>query len=150
MVFDYCARRFRQSLETVRTAPLAAAVRLGLIGAGAGASRAATAKEDAAAVANRVQNQVGAFADLIGAAAFLIGIGFVVFGIFRLYNHSKNPNDPSAKLSTAVILVVAGGAMIAVPTVAGVGVVSLFGGGADVVSTEGTLRSLGSRGGFEH
>ena len=99
---------------------------------------------NAGAVAARVQDQVGEFADLLGAAAFLVGIGLVVFGIFTLYKHSKNPQDPSSKLSTAVMLIVAGGMMIAVPTVAGVGVQSLFGDGANTVKAGATfeLRSL--------
>ena len=107
----------------------------------------ASAQKDAGEVADNVRGQVGEFADLLGAAAFLVGIGLVVFGIFTLYKHSKNPQDPSSKLSTAMMLLIAGGAMIAVPTVAGVGVTSLFGTGAQVVKTDaagggGVLRQI--------
>lgn len=143
------AKQLERVAEAVRTVPIALAVRCSLaaasVAAGLGEAAAQTVTNDAAGVAKRVKGQFGAFADLIGAGAFLCGIGFVVFGIFRLYTHSKNPNDPSGKLSTAVILIVAGGAMIAVPTVAGVGVTSLFGEGAKTVGAEtgNELRSLG-------
>ena len=105
---------------------------------------ATAGQQNAGEVAQNVQGQVGEFADLLGAAAFLVGIGLVVFGIFTLYKHSKNPQDPSSKLSTAVMLIVAGGMMIAVPTVAGVGVQSLFGDGANTVKAGKTfeLRKL--------
>ena len=93
-------------------------------------------------VASGVKEQFGSLADLLGAAAFLAGVGFVVFGIVKFYNHSKNPQDQQNKLSGAVMLIVAGAMMIAVPTVAGVGVVSLFGGDADKVSITGGLKAI--------
>ncbi len=94
-------------------------------------------------VAENVQGQFGSLADLLGAAAFLAGVGFVVFGIFKFYNYSKNPQDPQNKVGSAVMLVVAGAMMIAVPTVAGVGVVSIFGEDSTRVQIEGEqLRSI--------
>ena len=98
----------------------------------------AQAAEDLKAVANRTRGQFGSIADLIGAAAFLAGVGFVVFGIFKFYNYSKNPQDPQNKVGSAVMLVVAGALMIAVPTVAGVGIVSLFGTGTQVTKVNPT------------
>ncbi len=97
---------------------------------------AAAQTGDVGGVANRVASQFDSLADLLGAAAFLAGVGFVVFGIFKFYNYSKNPQDPQNKVGSAVMLVVAGAMMIAVPTVAGVGVVSIFGTGAETVSVE--------------
>ncbi len=102
----------------------------------------AEAADNIGTVATNVKGQFGSLADLLGAAAFLAGVGFVVFGIFKFYNYSKNPQDPQNKVGSAVMLVVAGAMMIAVPTVAGVGVVSIFGDDTQKVDAEGSLRTI--------
>ncbi len=121
-----------------------AAVTAVAILAAAGYAAAGTGTGNIGGVADTVRGQVGQLADLLGAAAFLAGVGFIVFGIVKFYKYSKNPQDQQNKLSGAVMLIVAGAAMIAVPTVAGVGIVSLFGGSADKVTSTGTntLRTI--------
>ena len=47
----------------------------------------------------------------------------------KLKANAANPNDPSNKVSTGFILIFVGAALIAVPTVMGVGVGSIFGDG---------------------
>ena len=93
-------------------------------------------------VAAGLQAQVGDIADLVGAAAFLLGICLAIMGLLKFRQHSQNPNDPSARLSSAFTLVFVGAALVAVPTTLGVGVVSLFGSGATNVSVDGSLRSI--------
>ncbi|MCY4008112.1 MAG: hypothetical protein OXE84_15010 [Rhodobacteraceae bacterium] len=89
-----------------------------------------------------LQAQAGDIADLIGAAAFLLGICIGIVGLMKFRQHSQNPNDPSARLSTAFTLVFVGAALVAVPTTLGVGIGSLFGTGATNVSVDGTLRNI--------
>ena len=93
-------------------------------------------------VAAGLQTQAGSIADLVGAAAFLLGIFLGIAGLLKFRQHAQNPNDPSARLSTAFTLVFVGAALVAVPTTLGVGIGSLFGGGATNVSVDGTLRSI--------
>ena len=93
-------------------------------------------------VAAGLQTQAGSIADLIGAAAFLLGIGLGIVGLLKFRQHAQNPNDPSAKLSSAFTLVFVGAALVAIPTTLGVGVSSLFGSGATNVTVDGTLRNI--------
>ncbi|MYG10953.1 MAG: hypothetical protein F4170_08970 [Rhodobacteraceae bacterium] len=93
-------------------------------------------------MASELQSQIGDIADLIGAAAFLLGIGIALLGLLKLRQHAINPNDPSARLSTAFTLVFVGAAMVAIPTTLGVGIGSLFGNGTANVSVDGSLRTI--------
>ena len=93
-------------------------------------------------MASGLQSQAGDIADLIGAAAFLLGICIAIVGLLKFRQHSQNPNDPSARLSTAFTLVFVGAALVAVPTTLGVGIGSLFGTGATNVSIDGSLRNI--------
>ena len=93
-------------------------------------------------MASELQSQVGDIADLIGAAAFLLGIGIALLGLLKFRQHAVNPNDPSARLSTAFTLVFVGAAMVAIPTTLGVGIGSLFGNGTSNVSVDGSLRNI--------
>lgn len=93
-------------------------------------------------MASELQSQVGDIADLIGAAAFLLGIGIALLGLLKFRQHAINPNDPSARLSTAFTLVFVGAAMVAIPTTLGVGIGSLFGSGTANVSVDGSLRTI--------
>lgn len=93
-------------------------------------------------MASELQSQVGDIADLIGAAAFILGIGIALLGLLKFRQHAVNPNDPSARLSTAFTLVFVGAAMIAIPTTLGVGIGSLFGNGTANVSVDGSLRNI--------
>ena len=91
-------------------------------------------------MANTVAVQSGQVADLLGVAAFLLGILLSITGLLKFRQNSQNPNDPNAKVSTAFILVFVGAAMVAIPTLLGVGVASFFGEDATttgVVTAEG-------------
>ncbi len=93
-------------------------------------------------MASVLQSQVGDIADLIGAVAFLLGVGIAMVGLLKFRQHALNPNDPSARLSTAFTLVFVGAALVAIPTTLGVGIGSLFGSGVTNVSVDGSLRNI--------
>ncbi len=129
-----CRRPARRAL-----AALAAAGACGL----AGASTALAQNKDVGEVADSLTTQAGEIGDLLGAAAFVIGVGLVLAGLLKFYNHSKNPNDPSARISTAAVLILVGGAMVAIPTTTGVGITTLFGESAETAAADGSeLRQL--------
>jgi Ca2+/Na+ antiporter len=102
----------------------------------------ALAQANAGEVANLVQDQFGSFADLIGVVAFVAGIVIVLMGLIKFRQHSQNPQDPSAKMSSAFTMVFIGAAMVALPTVAGVGIASIFGGNAEVTNANDGFRAL--------
>ena len=93
-------------------------------------------------MAAELQSQAADIADLIGAVAFLLGLVLAIVGLLKFRQHSQNPNDPSARLSTAFTLVFVGAALIAIPTTLGVGIGSLFGNGTVNVSVDGSLRAI--------
>jgi len=93
-------------------------------------------------MASVLQVQVGDIADLIGAVAFLLGVGIAMLGLLKFRQHALNPSDPSARLSTAFTLVFVGAALVAIPTTLGVGIGSLFGSGVTNVSVDGSLRNI--------
>ena len=98
--------------------------------------------QDIGGVADNLRRQLGPMADFIGAGCFLLGLGVGVVSLLKFKAHSQNPHDPSAKLSTAAMYLVASAGLIGIPTLLGIGVTSLFGSGADTVGTDSTLRSL--------
>lgn len=75
----------------------------------------------------QLQPQFSAVAKVMSMAAFLMGFAMGIAGLFRLKAHGVNPNDPSAKVSTALTMIFIGSAFIAIPEVIGIGVGSLFG-----------------------
>ena len=93
-------------------------------------------------MASMLQVQVGDIADLVGAVAFLLGVGIAMLGLLKFRQHAVNPGDPSARLSTAFTLVFVGAALVAIPTTLGVGIGSLFGTGGTNVSVDGSLRNI--------
>lgn len=82
-------------------------------------------------------------ANFLSQVAFFVGIVLAFVALMKFKAHSANPNDPSAKLSTAFTYVVISAAMIGIPTVMGLGVNTLFGAGAKTTSMTSTLQSLG-------
>jgi len=95
---------------------------------------------DFSSVATQLNGQLNSAGQLAGMVAFLSGFVFGIMGFMKLRANAQNPNDPSNKVSTAFMLIFIGAGLIAVPTVMGVGVTSLFGGG-------GANTSLGADGG---
>ncbi len=97
----------------------------------------AQAVTDVKGVSGKVGEQLIALGSLAGIVAFLSGFVFGIMGFMKLKANAANPNDPSNKISTGFILIFVGAALIAVPTVMGVGVGSIFGGGGPNTSLTG-------------
>ena len=72
-------------------------------------------------------SQLSSVSQVVGWLAFLSGFVFGVMGIFKFKAYGLNPQDPQNKPMTGVVLLLVGAAMIAIPTVMGLGVASLFG-----------------------
>lgn len=102
----------------------------------------AQAVQDMGGVFEKLNTQASPLGDLIGSASFVIGAGIAIFGLLKARAHSQNPNDPSNKLSSAMMLILVGAAMVAIPTLLGVGVGTLFGSGSDTSSIGGTFQGL--------
>lgn len=102
----------------------------------------AQAVQDMGGVFEKLNTQATPLGDLIGSASFIFGAGIAIFGLLKARAHSQNPNDPSNKLSSAMMLIMVGAAMVAIPTLLGVGVGTLFGSGSDTSSIGGTFQGL--------
>lgn len=94
-------------------------------------------------VTNFRTSNLGPLADFAGSIAFFAGIVIAILGVLKFRAHTANPNDPSAKMGTAVTYIVVGVALVAIPTVLNVGVVTVFGSGAKTTGIDTTLRTLG-------
>lgn len=101
------------------------------------ASGAMAQVADVKEVSEKIGTQLEALGSLAGIVAFLSGFVFGIIGFMKLKANAANPNDPSNKVSTGFILIFVGAALIAVPTVMGVGVGSLFGDGGQNTDLEG-------------
>lgn len=107
------------------------------------ASAAHAQNADVGAVADSLASQGGSVADLLGVVSFLAGVGLAIAGLLKFRQNAMNPNDPSAKISTAFTLVLVGAAMVAIPTTLGVGIGTIFGSGAETASADGSaFRSI--------
>ncbi|MCE6959655.1 hypothetical protein LAZ40_11560 [Cereibacter sphaeroides] len=102
----------------------------------------AMAAPTAGAIFDSLSLQGGKLSKLVGIAAFIIGVGLAIAGILKFKAHSQNPNDPSAKMSTAFVLIFAGAALVAIPTMLGSGVATIFGTGADTTDAQNGFDSL--------
>ena len=102
----------------------AATITLALMAGGAHA-QATNLKE----VSTNISTQLVALGSLAGIVAFLTGVVFGIMGFMKLKANASNPNDPSNKVSTGFMLIFIGAGLIAVPTVMGVGIGSIFGAG---------------------
>ncbi len=100
-----------------------ATITLALMAGGVHAQAATNLKE----VSTNISTQLVALGSLAGIAAFLTGFVFGIMGFMKLKANASNPNDPSNKVSTGFMLIFIGAGLIAVPTVMGVGIGSIFG-----------------------
>lgn len=64
--------------------------------------------------------------DTLWIVAAVLGLVLAMSGLWKMRNHSNNPNDPSNKMSTAFMMIFAGSMMIALPALMGSGVASLW------------------------
>lgn len=82
-------------------------------------------------IASDIAIQTRFVSQLITVIAFVLGVGLAISGLLKFKAHSQNPNDPSAKISTAFVLVFVGAAMVALPATLGSGISTIFGANAD-------------------
>ncbi|MEW5423985.1 hypothetical protein [Amorphus sp. 3PC139-8] len=93
-------------------------------------------------IAKNIQsNTLGPVSDAIAGTSFLLGVVFAILGTMKFRAHSQNPNDPNAKLSSAIVMVAVAACLIAIPEVLGVGISTIFG-DAQQTSIDGQLRAL--------
>jgi amino acid transporter len=87
-------------------------------------------------------DQTGQINTFVTILAFVLGVALAIAGLMKFYNNSKNPNDPSAKMSTAFILIFAGAGLVALPAVLGSGITTFFGEGGDTTNASAGFDSL--------
>lgn len=127
-------------LAGLSTVSASSRVRAGLMTAAllSSAGHALAQNSNFGGVADTVTGQFSNFGALLGGAASLLGLGFCLLSVAKFKGYSANPQDPNNKLTTAVGLLAAGVALIALPAFMGVGVNSLFGEGASTGDLSGT------------
>jgi hypothetical protein len=102
----------------------------------------AFAQQTAGQIIDDLTSQTESFAPFLSIISFVLGIGLAIAGLMKFYNISKNPNDPSNKMSTAFILMFVGAGLVAIPAVLGTGVTTIFGGTDGTVGVGDAFRGL--------
>lgn len=85
---------------------------------------------------------MGPVADLLGSAAFVIGLIVAMMGIWMLVQSRRNAHDPNSSVGRALLLFFAAACLIGIPAFLGAGVTTFFGSGAEKTSVDGSLRSI--------
>lgn len=116
--------------------------RLGLILGGLALSATTAAAQDLGAIATDLAEQTGEIADLVSIIAFVLGVGMAIAGFLKFKQNADNPNDPSAKVSTAFILVFVGAALVAIPAALGSGIATIFNDGAQKTDADFGFREV--------
>lgn len=91
---------------------------------------ARAAPSDIGEIADRLQGQAGQVTDLLTVASFVLGVTLAITGLMKFHANSRNPNDPSNKMSTAFVLIFVGSGLVALPATLGSGISTIFGDGA--------------------
>ena len=117
--------------------------RFGLILGGLGLSTTAALAQNMGEIADSLATQTGEVADLVSIVAFVLGVGMAIAGFLKFKQNAQNPNDPSAKISTAFILIFVGAGLVAIPTALGSGIATVFGSGADTTDANEGFRAIG-------
>jgi len=118
--------------------------RLGLILGGLGLSTTAALAQNMGEIADSLATQTGEVADLVSIVAFVLGVGMAIAGFLKFKQNAQNPNDPSAKISTAFILIFVGAGLVAIPAALGSGIATVFGGGAQQTDANTGFRAVGN------
>lgn len=118
--------------------------RYGLIAGGLSLSAGAALAQNVGEIADSLATQTGNVADLISIVAFVLGVGMAIAGFMKFRQNAQNPNDPSAKISTAFILIFVGAGLVAIPAALGSGIATVFGGGAQQTDANTGFRAVGN------
>lgn len=116
--------------------------RFGLILGGLAFSATAAAAQDLGEIADDLANQTGNVADLVSIVAFVLGVGMAIAGFLKFKQNAQNPNDPSAKISTAFILIFVGAGLVAIPAALGSGIATIFNDGAQQTDANSGFRAV--------
>lgn len=91
-------------------------------------------------IAGNLTKELGAFAKLITAGAYIAGLGFAMGAILKFKAHKDNPTQ--IPVGTPIALLFVAAALLFLPTLFGAAGSSLFGSSAKATSISGTT-SLG-------
>ena len=119
----------------MKTLKPAAAAGAGL--AAATPAAASSPNRTLGAIAADFGGQLGQIASMISILAFVLGVCVAIAGLLKFRQHAQNPGDPSAKPTTALMLILAGAALVAIPATLGSGVATIFGNGAETTTSQG-------------
>lgn len=108
----------------------------------AGYVASAQAQQGLGDVLDRLSALGSNFYNLLGVIAAVGGACLAGAGLYKCYLAKQNPNDPSAKVSTGIVMIAIGSSMIALPEVFGVGITSLFGTGAETFGMGDDLEGI--------
>jgi hypothetical protein len=121
-------------------AKLMGATAVGLV-MSAGVALAQT--RDLGGIATSLATQATPFATLLSILSFVIGVGMGIAGFLKFKQNAQNPNDPSAKISTAFILIFVGAGLVALPAVFGSGLQTIFGGQSGTINATTGFTTIG-------
>lgn len=88
-------------------------------------------------IAERITGQLGAFADLLTGAMFLVGIGLGALAALKFKAHNEDPRN--TKITTPIVLAVVSACLIALPAYLTFMANSVVGEGAEGNSLDGNV-----------
>lgn len=94
-------------------------------------------------VAETLDGQLSSIAKLIGAVAFVLGLGLGASGLMKFRQHSDNPN--AVPISQPIVRLVVASMLIALPAVLGVTMGSLLGEDPDTVTLDNSIDAITPR-----
>ncbi len=89
----------------------------------------AQSSQDFGSLADNLRGQLSNVGQLVGGVSALAGICLSLVSMFKFKQYSSNPQDPNNKLSSVMVYLIVGVALIGLPELLDVGITSLFGGG---------------------
>lgn len=97
---------------------------------------------DLGAIASDFADQLASVNLVLTIAAWIFGVVLALTGIAKWRAHSSNPNDPSNKLSSAFMLILAGALTVALPSLLGSGAETVFGDSPTYTDVDSGFNSL--------
>lgn len=98
------------------------------------------AHADISVIADHLVSQFDSIANLIGALAFVLGLGLGASGLMKFRQHSDNPN--AVPISQPLVRLVIAAMLIALPAVLGTGITTFFEEGAQTTNVRGEIGDL--------
>ncbi|PTX52501.1 hypothetical protein IQ03_01246 [Gemmobacter caeni] len=118
--------------------------RLGLVATSLMCSASmAMAQNSMGDIATRLRTQTGLLTEFVSVVAFILGVGMAIAGFLKFKQNAQNPNDPSAKVSTAFILIFVGAGLVAIPAALGTGIATIWQGAQQTDANSG-FRAVGN------